>query len=319
MSSIHMLVGIPGSGKSHYAKELCRQHRAVHVATDSIRQKLFGDEAKQKNTYVVFDEAFSQIEQALASGRNVVFDATNVSRERRLKFLKRFREVPVECHVCSTPYNIAMQRAQSRKRRIDESVMSKFAKHFEFPVLGEGFQQLHIVHAPADAMLARLELEELLTDHSDHDELFNYLSSSPHFQVMLGYDQQNPYHSRTLSEHTYAVLEYVRAFYEGDNMLAMQLAALFHDAGKPFCKVWKQSRGYYSYYGHEHVSAAIACHVLKQMGYDKDFVLQVVNLVSFHMEILHGGDAGASHIYHLLGDEMLAQLYFFAEADTFAK
>ncbi|WP_269433055.1 AAA family ATPase [Paenibacillus sp. E194] len=48
MSSIHMLAGIPGSGKSHYAKELCKQHRAVHVATDSIRQKLFGDEAKRK-------------------------------------------------------------------------------------------------------------------------------------------------------------------------------------------------------------------------------------------------------------------------------
>lgn len=94
MSSIHMLVGIPGSGKSHYAKELCRLHKAVHVATDSIRQRLFGDEAKQKNTYFVFDEAFSQIEQALASGRNVVFDATNVSRDRRLKFLKRFKEIP---------------------------------------------------------------------------------------------------------------------------------------------------------------------------------------------------------------------------------
>lgn len=37
------------------------------------------------------------------------------------------------------------------------------------------------------------------------------------------------------------------------------------------------------------------------------------------MEILHGGDAGASKIYHLLGGRMLAELYFFAEADTFAK
>lgn len=319
MSTIHMMVGIPGSGKSHYAKELCKQHRAVIVSTDSIRERLFGNESKQKNTYLVFDEAFIEIENVLESGRDVVFDATNVSRDRRHKFLKKFKDVSVKCYVCSTPYEVARERIQSRKRRIDDMIMTKFAKNFEFPVLGEGFRGLHIVHTPAEIMIERLELEQLLASKPRHDELFNYLSRSPYFRIMLGYDQENPHHSKTLSEHTYAVLEYINTLYEGENLLAMQLTALFHDAGKPFCKVWKQARGYYSYYGHEHVSASIACHVLKELGYDDDFILNVVNMVSFHMEILHGGDAGASKIYHLLGEELLAQLYFFAEADTFAK
>lgn len=319
MSTIHMLVGIPGSGKSHYAKELCKRHRAALIATDSIRERLFGSESKQKNTYLVFDEAFAEIEHALESGRNIVFDATNVSRDRRLKFLKRFKDIPVICHVCNTPYEMARERIQTRKRRIDDTIMIKYAKNFEFPVLGEGFHDLHIVHAAAEVMIERSELEQLLAGKPGHDELFSYLSRSPYFRVMLGYDQENPHHSKTLSEHTHAVLEYIHVFYEGENLLAMQLAALFHDAGKPFCKVWKQARGYYSYYGHEHVSAGIACHVLKELGYDDDFILHVVNMVSFHMEILHGGDAGASNIYHLLGEELLAQLYFFAEADTFAK
>ena len=31
MSTVHMLAGIPGSGKSHYAKECCKRHRAVLV------------------------------------------------------------------------------------------------------------------------------------------------------------------------------------------------------------------------------------------------------------------------------------------------
>jgi len=319
MSVIHMLVGIPGSGKSHYAKDLCKRERAVLVSTDAIREKLFGSESKQKNTYLVFDRAFAEMEQALGSGRNVVFDATNVSRDRRFKLLKRFKDVPVECHVFDTPYEIARERILARKRRIDDKVLTKFAKNNEFPVLGEGFQHLHLVHAHAATGLERTKLEELLAANSRHDELFSYLAGSSHFQVMLGYDQGNPHHSKTLSEHTFAVLEYINAFYEGENLLGMQLAALFHDAGKPFCKVWKESRGYYSYYGHEHVSAAIACHVLKELGYEDEIILQVVNMVSFHMEILHGGDAGASRIYHLMGDHMLAELYFFAEADTFAK
>lgn len=99
MSVIHMLAGIPGSGKSHYAKELCRREKADLVATDTIRDRLFGSESKQKNTYLVFDEAFAEIEQALRLGRNVVFDATNVSRDRRHKFLKGYKDIPVECHV----------------------------------------------------------------------------------------------------------------------------------------------------------------------------------------------------------------------------
>lgn len=319
MSVIHMLVGIPGSGKSHYAKELCRRERAYLVATDSIRERLFGSESKQKNTYKVFDEAFAEIEQALGSGRNVVFDATNVSRDRRLKFLKRFNDATVECHVFDTPYELSKERILGRKRRIDDTVLTKFAKNFEFPVLGEGFHDLHLVHASTETGLERNRLEQLLADQPGHDELFAYLAGSPHFQVMLGYDQENPHHSKTLSEHTFAVLDYINVFYEGENLLGMQLAALFHDAGKPFCKVWKEARGYYSYYGHEHVSAAIACHVLKELGYEDEFILHVVNMVSFHMEILHGGDAGASRIYHLLGEHLLAELYFFAEADAFAK
>lgn len=319
MSTIHMLVGIPGSGKSFYAKNLCKRERAVAVSTDSIRERLFGSESRQKNSYLVFDEAFAEIDRLLGEGRSVVFDATNVSRDRRVKFLKKFKDVPVEGHVCDTPYATAWQRAGTRKRRIDEAVLTKFAKNFEFPVMAEGFQALHIVHSSEDVKLDRIQLEKLLAERPDHDELFAYLSASPHFSVMLGYDQENPYHSKTLSEHTYAVLAYINAQYEGDDLLAMRYAALFHDAGKPFCKVWKETRGYYSYFGHEHVSAAIACHVLKELGYDEAFVLKVVHMVSFHMEILHGGDAGASNIYHLLGGDLLARLYFFAEADTNGK
>lgn len=319
MSKIHMLVGIPGSGKSHYAKELCKREGAAWVATDAIRERLFGSEAKQGNTYRIFDEAFAEIEQALAKGREVVFDATNVARDRRMQFLNRFEGTSVECHVCITPYEIARERVQSRKRKIEDRVLEKFMKNFEFPVLAEGFERLHMLHTPDDVHLERAELEKLLAQQPSHDELFQYLRESPYFSVMLGFDQENPYHSKTLSEHTYAVLEYINTFYEGEHLLQMQLAALFHDAGKPFCKVWKPARGYYSYFGHEHVSAQVACHVLKELGYSDEFILHVVNMVSFHMEILHGGDVGASKIYHLLGDQMLAELYFFAEADTFAK
>lgn len=326
MNTIHMLVGIPGSGKSVYARQLEKQTRGVIVSTDAIRLRLFGGESKQKNTYIIFDEAFREIGQALADGRNVIFDATNVDRDRRMKFLKRFSDTPVECHFFDTSYETAQRRISSRKRKLDDKILTKYAKNLQLPLLGEGFEAVHLVHGQADEAsdgstlaLDRSEIEDLLARQASHDELFAHLSRHPLFAQMPGYDQGNPHHSRTLSLHTYAVLEYVNAFYEEEDRLAMQWTALLHDIGKPFCKVWKENRGYYSYFGHEHVSASIACNLLKSLGYDDKFVLDVASRTEMHMEILHGKDAGASNVYHLLGGDLLAKMYFFAEADTYGK
>ncbi|MEJ8303298.1 AAA family ATPase [Saccharibacillus sacchari] len=326
MNTIHMLVGIPGSGKSVYARQLEKSTRGVIVSTDGIRLRLFGGESKQKNTYIIFDEAFREIGQALADGRNVIFDATNVDRAKRAKFLKRFSDTPVECYFFDTFYETAQRRIASRKRKLDDKILTKYAKNLQFPLLGEGFENVHLVHEQADEAsdgsklaLDRAEIEELLARQASHDELFAHLSRHPLFAQMPGYDQGNPHHSRTLSLHTYAVLEYVNAFYEEEDRLAMQWTALLHDIGKPFCKVWKENRGYYSYFGHEHVSASMSCNLLKSLGYDDDFVLDVASRTEMHMEIMHGGDAGASNVYHLLGGELLAKMYFFAEADTYGK
>lgn len=357
MNTIHMLVGIPGSGKSVYARQLEKATRGIIVSSDAIRLRLFGGESKQKNTYIIFDEAFREIGQALADGRDVIFDATNVDRARRAKFLKRFSDTPVQCHFFDTSYETAQRRISSRKRKLDDKILTKYAKNLQFPLLGEGFTAVHIVHESEDEEfgnrhpskrrsaeesitraphlcdaaaaneasngckleLHRGEIEELLARQASHDELFAHLSRHPLFAQMPGYDQGNPHHSRTLSLHTYAVLEYVNAFYEEEDKLAMQWTALLHDIGKPFCKVWKENRGYYSYFGHEHVSASIACNLLKSLGYDDKFVLDVASRTEMHMEIMHGGDAGASNVYHLLGGELLAKMYFFAEADTYGK
>lgn len=342
-AALHMLVGIPGSGKSVYARELASAVRGVIVSTDAVRLKLFGGETRQKNTYVIFDEAFREIEAALAAGRTVIFDATNVDRDRRAKFLKRFADERVECHVLDTLYETAQRRISGRKRKLDDKILAKYAKNLQFPLPGEGFAEVRLVHMPdAEALYGqavalpddganvpsgsqsqgdklRLKLETLLRQEAGHDELFAELSAVPSFARMLGYDQGNPYHSRTLSQHTYAVLEYVNAFYGEEDRLEMQWTALLHDIGKPFCQVWKEARGHYSYFGHEHVSASIGCHLLKALGYGDDFVLDVTARIETHMEILHGGDAGASNLYHLLGGEMLARMYLFAEADTFGK
>ena len=99
----------------------------------------------------------------------------------------------------------------------------------------------------------------------------------------------------------------------------MQVVALFHDTGKPFCKTYKPAKGYYSYYGHEYVSAQMACHFLKELQFEEAFIFKAVHLIQMHMKINYGTQQDISDIYHLLGDEYLWKLYFFREADAYAK
>ncbi|HAU35476.1 MAG TPA: phosphohydrolase, partial [Lysinibacillus sp.] len=45
-------VGLPGSGKSTFVKQLAKRENAVVLSSDAIRQELFGDATKQKSRQV---------------------------------------------------------------------------------------------------------------------------------------------------------------------------------------------------------------------------------------------------------------------------
>ena len=104
MNKLIFMLGISGSGKSHQAKEIAKKEKAVIVSTDAIRKELFGDESRQKNTNHVFYEVYSRIEKALAEGRSVILDATNLDREKRIKALQKFPDVEKECYYFDVPY-----------------------------------------------------------------------------------------------------------------------------------------------------------------------------------------------------------------------
>lgn len=314
-----VMAGIAGSGKSRRAKEIAKQERATIVSTDEIRQQLFGDEDRQKRTAQVFYEVYSRIEAELASGKSVILDATNLDREKRMKVLSKFPDPLKECYYVDVPYERCVERNQARKRTVDEHILGKMRKNFHFPIQNEGWDQIHLLHEPAAYAMKKEDFVEVVTSEPTYEALFEQLNAIPCFRDMYQFNQENPHHSHTLCKHTYHVYEYVNAFYTEADKFLLQVVALFHDTGKPFCKTYKPLRGYYSYYGHEHVSAQLACHFLKELGFEDAFIFQAVNLIQMHMKINYGTQQDISEIYHLVGDENLWKLYFFKEADVYAK
>ena len=80
-----ILCGLPGTGKSHFARELISRASFVWVNSDYCRKLLLAgrpDYSREEHRRV-FAAMHAVIAELLASGRAVVFDATNLNEEVR--------------------------------------------------------------------------------------------------------------------------------------------------------------------------------------------------------------------------------------------
>lgn len=314
-----MMIGIPGSGKSFKAKEVAKKENAIIVSSDEIRKELFGDENIQKEPRRVFDTLYKRVGELLKQKNNVIIDATNIKRKFRILALARFKNVEKEYYYIDTPLEVCIERDFSRDRQAGEFVINKCFKQLDFPLYGEGFNKINIIHTKKDYSITKKEFVELITKFPSYDELYNKLKSVNIFANIYKFDQETLYHKYLLCEHIYNVFNYINEYYSGEDKLLLQISALLHDVGKPICKKFKEEKGYYTYYGHDLTSSQIACHFLKEFGFDDEFILKVVFIIQMHMYINFGGPNAQSTIYHLIGEDLLSKLYILREADASAK
>ena len=148
MPTLYFLIGVPGSGKSTWAK----QHPECFVAsTDQYIEEV----AKQKGT--TYSEEFSSafeaanshmyasVKEAIAQGRDIIWDQTSTvktSRAKKLRlFPKTYHKVAVYFH---TPPEIMLrERLDSRPGKIiSDSVVNRMISDLEFPTLDEWFDEI---------------------------------------------------------------------------------------------------------------------------------------------------------------------------------
>ena len=79
-----IMVGAPGSGKSYLGRTLSEALGADLVQTDAVRKELFPNPAyTSAEASSVYSTCHKRIAEALAEGRCVVFDGTNLREKRR--------------------------------------------------------------------------------------------------------------------------------------------------------------------------------------------------------------------------------------------
>lgn len=164
MSSLIIVTGIPGSGKTTFIKNhkvLLKQY--AHVSRDEIRFSYLKGEDVVGDTYfkyepLVLKEFYLQINKFLCLGFNVFADATHLTKRARKELLDNVKGyTKLESLFFSTPLSVALERNSKREglERVPDKVIRNMYKRLEEPDFNEGFETIYEIPYPKEKILIR--------------------------------------------------------------------------------------------------------------------------------------------------------------------
>ena len=144
--TLHMMAGVPASGKSTIAEHICKEEGAIWLSSNKIREELYGDEAVQGDGRKVFSILFDRTKDALNEGKTVVYDATCLYEEVRKDLLSSLSGTynKAYCHFCDVDLETALERNSKRDREVPEGVIRRMFRNMQRPSDSEGFDMVYI-------------------------------------------------------------------------------------------------------------------------------------------------------------------------------
>lgn len=143
---LFVMVGIPGSGKSTFAKRVAEVINGVVISSDDIREEMFGDASIQGDPKVIFAEVEKRVKENLAKGKHVFLDSTSVKVKNRRESVEKYKDYSSEliCVVIDTPFEESVKRNASRERVVPEFVLERMRDQYTVPSRQEGWSR--VVH-----------------------------------------------------------------------------------------------------------------------------------------------------------------------------
>lgn len=133
----HLLIGVPGSGKSTYAASLLALNPDwTYVCPDAIRFELTGSvEDQSRNTDIFLRLVPAAIIVASDQGRTILYDATNYRVKARSQIcrLAKAEAYRVVAHVMQTPFDVCWTRNAARERMVPRHVHDRMVAGWDAP------------------------------------------------------------------------------------------------------------------------------------------------------------------------------------------
>lgn len=265
----YMLMGLPGSGKTTIASQLyMNDPNAVLLSSDEFRNDICpGDYSKEAHGKV-FSAMNSAARKAVKDGFTVVYDATNLSRKRRMGLRELMGNDHEKVCICVLKsVRDCIQQDRSRVQSVGADVIRRSLGSFCPPHICEGWNSIELVGAT-----------------NTDEAVKNVLNWQGYVASTKTFNQKSKWHEHTLGEHMRLTEEYAVA--EGCNDV-VRLAARYHDVGKLFTQEMDdEGEAHYKYHAnvgaYEFLLWKYSQAVLNLDNTDSRTWLDVANLIYCH-------------------------------------
>ena len=146
---LHLLVGIQGSGKTTFSKELSQKLNCPLVSSDGVRNihPTWSED-------LIWPEIYRLIAESLKKNEDVVYDATNITPKVRKRVKDNIEQLGATfkaiAYFLDTPIDECIKRVEKRNEMVGErflplEVIESYQKSLVIPTLDEGFDAIKII------------------------------------------------------------------------------------------------------------------------------------------------------------------------------
>ena len=149
---LYLMMGVPGSGKSTYAKNILK-YGDIYVSRDEIRYSLLTDKddyfAKENEVIKTFIESIDKSLVMEEYCGDVFADATHLSPKGRAQVLKQLKNKDrVSVIYLDIPLNVILERNAKRTGRalVPENVVRRMYNSIQLPTRAEGIESIYFIN-----------------------------------------------------------------------------------------------------------------------------------------------------------------------------
>lgn len=147
-----IMSGLPGTGKSHVAREIARRYPLAVLHIDALRKALFPRPAYTQEEHArTFAAVHALIDRLLSRGVSVLYDATNLKEEHRRILYDIGERNRARIAIVRVVSDDAIIRERLRTRRSSPDATLSDATEEVFEVMRRGAEPIQRPHTVVDA------------------------------------------------------------------------------------------------------------------------------------------------------------------------
>lgn len=306
MKKAYILVGVPGSGKTTYAKHL----GLTVFSSDMIRLDLFGSlltNHTAEDNKRVFDILY---ERMFAHKGELIFDATNISRKYRIPLYNKLKSLgfEVEIDLLLEPlwFCLKQNKQRSADRIVPDDIIENYYKILDAPRINVDCDSFKII-SQHTFLNDNASFETFLSDAGSigiFKTLKKHVSKAylPDF-IHLNKNHETPYHLEDIDAH-------IDMCIQNSKTTPLKIISVLHDLGKSVAK----NGGHYK--GHENISTIYALRFFDEI---KDLPPQIspadiIEVIKQHM-LAHRGISEDVISINQINPALLKLIYDFKPVD----